>query len=133
MRKWLWNICAVALLSLVVVTPALAWTATKTKTKTLPIAGAVTFTSAFSATNGDTITITIWPVNPSVTISDVQLVKITPKPKQGCAGYSIAVSGTGDQEVDVTLRNTRPGKSTFHLRLYLSTGEHVGVNVQFGR
>jgi hypothetical protein len=133
MRKWLWNICAVALLSLVVATPALAQTVTKTKTKTLPIAGAVTFTSAFSATNGDTITITISPVNPSVTISDVQLVRITPKHQQGCVGCSIAVSGTGDQAVDVTLRNPLPGKSTFHLRLYLSTGEHVGVKVKFGR
>lgn len=129
MRKWLWPILVVALLSLVA-TPALAWTVTETKTKTLPIAGEVTFTSSFHATDGETITITVWPVNPSVTISNVQLVKVTP---QGCSGCSIAVSGTGDRDVDVTLHNVRSGKSTFHLWLYLSTGEHLGVNVQFGR
>jgi len=106
---------------------------TKIKTKTLPIAGDVTFTSSFRAANGETITIEIWPADASVTISDVRLTKVTPKPKQGCSGCSIEVSGTGDHDVNVTLHNSRPGKSTFHLWLYLSTGEHLGVNVQFGR
>ena len=133
MKKWFWSICVVALLSLVMATPVLAWTVTQTKTKTLPIAGAVTFTSSFRAADGETITITIWPANSAVTISNVELIKVTPTPKQGCNGCSIAVSGTGDHDVDVTLHNSRPGRSTFHLWLYLSTGEHVGVNVQFGR
>jgi hypothetical protein len=119
------------LLSLVAMTPVLAWEVTKIKTKTLPIAGEVTFTSSFHAADGETITITIWPANSSVTISDVQLVKVTPKPKQG--GGSIDVSVVDDHDVNVTLHNTRVGKSTFHLWLYLSTGEHLGVNVQFGR
>jgi len=130
MRKWVWIFCVVGLLTLVVATPALAWTVTETKTKTLPIAGQVTFTSAFRASDGETITITIWPVNSSITISDVKLVKVTPK---GCGTCRIAVSGAGDHDVNVTLHNPRSGKSTFHLWLYLSTGEHLGVNVQFGR
>lgn len=133
MKKQLWLICLVAVLSLMVATPALAWTVTKIKTKTLPIAGEVTFTSSFRATDRETIAIEIWPADSSVTISDVQLTKVTPKPKQGCSGCYIEVSGEGDHDVDVTLHNTRSGKSTFHLWLYLSTGEHIGVNVQFGR
>jgi len=133
MKKKLCVIFTVILLALVATAPTLAWTVTKIKTKTLPIAGDVTFTSSFRAADGDTITITIWPANPSVTISDVELVKVTPKPKRGCPGCSIAVIRTGDHDVEVTLHNTRQGKSTFHLWLYLSTSEHLGVNVQFGR
>ncbi|RMF29732.1 MAG: hypothetical protein D6759_13315 [Chloroflexi bacterium] len=117
----------------VAVTPAFAWTVTQIKTKTLPTAGDVTFTSSFRATDGETIAITIWPDDPSVTIEDVQLRKVTPQPKQGCAGCRIEVFGTGDYDADVTVHNTRSGKSTFHLWVYLSTGEHLGVNVQFGR
>jgi hypothetical protein len=122
------------LLSVLVATPALAWTVTGTKTKDLSVAGQVTFDSAFSASDGETITININPLDyPSVTITDVTLEKVTPKPRGGCPGCGIAVSGTGDHDVDVTLTNTRSGKSTFHLWLYLSTGEHLGVNVNFGR
>jgi len=132
-KKWFWIISISTLLGLIVVMPAPAWTVTQIKTKTLPIAGEVTFTSAFQAADGETITIEIWPTDPSVTISDVQLMKVTPKPKQGCSGCYIEVSGVGDHDVEVTLHNSRPGKSTFHLWLYLSSGEHIGVNVKFGR
>ncbi len=133
MRKTLCALGLVLVLALVTVIPASAWTVTKIKTKTLPIAGEVTFTSSFRARDGDTITIQIWPADSQVSISDVELRRVTPRPKRGCPGCYIEVSGAGDHDVDVTLHNTRTGKSTFHLWLYLSTGEHVGVNVQFGR
>jgi len=141
MRKWLCAAGVLTLLSLGVMTPALAWTATRAqgegvaqiKSKTLPIAGRVTFTSSFRAADGETVTIAIWPADPSVAISDVQLVRVTPKPKRGCEGCGIEVAEADEREVSVTLHNTRPGKSTFHLWLYLSTGEHLGVNIHFGR
>jgi len=127
MRKCLWSISVVAFLSLVMATLALSWTVTEWKTKTLPIAGDVLFTSSFSAANGETITITISPANSGITISDVVLDKVTPK---GCTGCSIEVSNNTGHTVDVKLTNPGPGK-TFHLSLYLSTGEKLGVNVQF--
>lgn len=133
MRRALWVALLVPLLRFLPAGPAAGWTVTEIKTKTLPIAGTVTFTSSFRAADGETITLQIWPSDNRVTIRDVVLTKVTPRRKQGCDGCSIDVSGTGDHDADVTLHNPRPGKSTFHLWLYLSTGEHVGVNVHFGR
>lgn len=114
-------------------TAASPWTVTETKTKTLPIAGDVTFTSSFSAASGETITITIWPVDASITIGSVVLDKATPKPKSLDSALTNIVTGEpydGGHKIDVTLNNGQ-GFTTFHLWLYLSSGEHIGVNVHF--
>jgi hypothetical protein len=106
---------------------ASAFTVTKWKTKELSVAGNVTFTSSISATDGETITISI--TNTTATISNVVLKKATPKPKNSAAYIdNIAVAGDGKS---VSLEVNNAGKKTLHLWLYLNTGEHVGVNVHF--
>ena len=132
MKKIVWLIAIIAVSVLLMSAIAQAWTTTKVKTRTLSIAGDVTLTSSFRAIDGETIAVTIWPADPSVTISDVTLAKVAPKLKI-VDDSNIVVSGTGDYAANVTLNNDRRDKSTFHLHLRLSTGEQIGVNVSFGR
>jgi len=105
----------------------------------------VIFTSAFylgrQATDWSTsITITIVPVNPSVVVgydidgvggveTDEYVVINRFTPKGTNAGVSF-VSSTS-YSVTVTVTQGSPPCNSMHLWLYLSTGAHVGVNVQF--
>jgi len=115
-----------ALLLAFLAAPALAYTV-EWKTKSLPIAGDVYFTSSFHASEGDTITIEIQPADESVNITRVELVKATPKPKM--PGGSIGILSYGVDGKSATLDVHFDSKKTLHLWVYLSTGEHIGVNV----
>ncbi|MFQ5871213.1 MAG: hypothetical protein ACE5IB_03525 [Candidatus Geothermarchaeales archaeon] len=108
------------------VTPVLAYT-TKTKTKSLSIAGDVEFTSSFNGVSDDELmTIEIDPVDSSVTIDHVDLVKATPKPKQPGVEDCSSSNNQGDS---IDVQCVFGDKKNLHLWVYLSTGEHIGVNV----
>jgi len=107
----------------------------------------VIFTSAFylgrQATGWSTsITITIVPVNPSVVIGydidgaggvepDEYVVKVRVTPKGTEASVSTGTLSPSGYSVTVTVTQGSPPCNSMHLWLYLSTGAHVGVNVQF--
>jgi len=105
---------------------ASSWQVTEVKTKDLPIAGSVTFTSSFSATDGATITIELIDSPEGYVIDHVELKKSTPS--RGGEG-SITIGTQTDFSVDVTVQSG--GAKTLHLWLWLTSGEHVGVNVHF--
>jgi len=106
----------------------------------------VIFTSAFYLGRQDAgwwtdITITILPVNPSVVVGydidgdggvepDEYVVLNRATPKGTNVGQIVYQSHTS---YSVTVRVTQgdPPCNSVHLWLYLSTGDHLGVNVQF--
>ena len=89
-----------------------------------------------------TVTITILPVNPSVVVGydidgdggvepDEYVVKVRVTPKGTDATVSTGTLSPSGYSVTVTVIQGDPPCNSVHLWLYLSTGDHVGVNVQF--
>jgi len=107
-----------------------AWDACETSVETLEVAGVVTFTSSFcNCLDGDVITIQITPDDPSVTVDRVEFTKATPHWQSNESwAEQVAVTAT---TADVMLYWVTEKTHTIHLWLYLSTGEHIGVNAHF--
>lgn len=102
----------------------------ETSTDTLEVAGEVTFTSSFcNCMDGETITIEIMPADPAVVIDSVVFTKATPhwQTNQSWAEQAGLTSYTADVILHKWTENTH----TIHLWVYLSTGEHIGVNAHF--
>jgi hypothetical protein len=92
----------------------------------------VIFTSAFyELESGDTITATILPVDPSVTIdaTTTNAHNVTPKGTQGSITKGI-LSPSG-YSLPITVTQGEPPCKSIHIWLYLNTGDHLGVNAQF--
>jgi hypothetical protein len=107
-----------------------AWDVCETAVETLDVAGEVTFTSEFcNCEDGDVITIEINPVDPTVIIDRVEFTKATPhwQTNESWAEQTAVIAYTAD----VTLHKVTEKTHTIHLWLYLSTGEHIGVNAHF--
>jgi len=92
----------------------------------------VIFTSAFyELESGGTITATILPVNPLVTIDygATYAHHVTPK---GTVGWitkgTLSASG---YSLPITVNQGTPPCKSIHIWLYLTTGDHLGVNAQF--
>lgn len=108
-------------------------------TDTLDIAGEIEFTSRFcDCEDGDYITIEIIPTDSSVTIghkkpppaSDyVESAKATPH--KATNDSWVEQSGGDDYTATVLLHKVIDKAHIIHLWVYLSTGEHIGVNAQF--
>jgi len=101
----------------------------------LDIAGIVMFTPVFhDLTDGSTVTVYILPFDPSVSIKSTDPIyvhRVTPK-RTGDGAYA-PDSDLEGYSVDVTAYFGAPPCKTIHLWLYLSTGEHIGVNLQHAR
>lgn len=125
-------LCLAFLLSIAVSSSANAWEACETSVETLEVAGVVEFTSAFcDCVDGDVITIEITPADPAVTIDSVVFKKATPHWQTNQSyGEQVSVGGT---TADVMLYWVTEKTRTIHLWVYLSTGEHIGVNAHFLR
>jgi hypothetical protein len=109
-----------------------AWEACETSVETLEVAGVVEFTSAFcDCVDGDVITIQITPADPAIMIDSVVFTQATPHPETN-ESYAEQLS-VGGTTADVMLYWITEKTRTIHLWVYLSTGEHVGVNAQFIR
>jgi hypothetical protein len=109
---------------------ASAWDVCETAVETLDVAGEVTFTSEFcNCVDGDVITIEIDPVDPTVIIDSVMFTKATPhwQTNESWAEQTAVVAYTAD----VILHKVTEKTHTIHLWVYLSTGEHIGVNAHF--
>ena len=107
-----------------------AWDMCETSVETLDVAGEVTFTSSFcNCLDGETITIEITPADPGVTVDSVVFKKATPHWKTN-ESWAEQV-GLTSYTADVTLHWVTEKTHTIHLWLYLSTGEHIGVNAHF--
>ena len=107
-----------------------AWEMCETSVETLEVAGEVTFTSSFcNCLDGDIITVEITPADPAVTIDRIEFTKATPhwKTNESWAEQTAVTPYTAD----VTLHKVTENTHTIHLWLYLSTGEHIGVNAHF--
>lgn len=107
------------------------YTCYKNKGKVLPIAGPIIWTSAFKVPQDEesSVTIYIWPSDLSVEIDHVELSRKMPFTPKNTGGCSFETQETLPHSITIT---NIPGTcKTMHLWLYLSTGEHVGVNVQF--
>lgn len=108
-------------------------------TDTLDIAGEIEFTSRFcDCEDGDYITIEIIPTDGSVTIGHekpppapdyVDSTKATPQK----ATNDIWAEQTGGDDYTATVRlhKVTDRAHVILLWVYLSTGEHIGVNAQF--
>lgn len=92
----------------------------------------VIFTSAFyELEDGETITLTMLPVDPSVSIAWVMNHRVTPKRTFGdITPGEVSASG---YSVPVTVDNQEPPCKSIHMWLWLNTGDHVGINAQFER
>ena len=77
------------------------------------------------------ITIEITPDDGSVTIDSVHFTKATPHWKSN-ESYAVQASA-GGTTATVTLYWVTDKTHTIHLWVYLSTGEHIGVNAQLLR
>jgi len=120
------------LLSVGLAGTASAWEVSETCVETLDVAGVVEFTSSFSGcVDGDVITIEITPADPAVTIDSVVFTQATPHPATN-QSYAQEVS-VGGTTADVMLYWVTEKTRTLHLWVYLSTGEHIGVNAHFLR
>ena len=109
-----------------------AWEACETSVETLEVAGEVEFTSSFcDCDDEDVITIEITPADAGITIDSVHFVKATPHYETN-QSYAVEVSA-GGTAADVMLYWETEKTRTIHLWVYLSTGEHIGVNAQFLR
>jgi len=118
------------LLSVGLAGTANAWEACETSVETKEVAGQVTFTSSFcNCLDGDTITIEITPTDPTVEIDSVVFTKATPH-WQTNQSWAEEVAVT-PYTADVMLHKVTEKTHTIHLWLYLSTGEHIGVNAHF--
>lgn len=117
-------------LSILLSANAHAWDVCETSVETLEVAGVVTFTSSFhDCLDGDVITIQITPEDPSVTVDSVVFMKATPHKKTNESwAEQVGVTAT---TADVMLHWVTDKTHTIHLWLYLSTGEHIGVNAHF--
>ena len=111
-------------------TNASAWDVCETSVETLDVAGEISFTSSFcNCLDGDIITIQITPTNPAVVIDSVVFTKATPHWQ---TNQSWAEPGAITPYVaQVVLHKVTQETNTIHLWVYLSTGEHIGVNAQF--
>jgi len=129
MKKYLF-LFAVLFLSTFLSTNAFGWEVCETSTDTLDSAGVVTFTSSFcNCLDGDMITIQFTPEDPNVKIDSVVFTKSTPhKATNESWAEQVAVTPT---TADVLLHKVSDKTKTIHLWLYLSTGEHLGVNAHF--
>lgn len=110
------------------------YTSYKSKRKVLSIAGPVIFTSAFKVPKdiASTITIYIWPSDHSVTIDYIDYnprMAFTPKSTSGHCTPELPQPATLPYSTTITVYSDTC--KTMHLWLHLSTGEHLGVNVQF--
>jgi hypothetical protein len=107
-----------------------AWDMCETSVETLDVAGEVTFTSSFcNCVDGDVINIQITPTDASVTIDYVEFKKATPHWQTNLSwAEQTAVTPV---TADVTLHKMTDKTHTIHLWVYLSTGEHIGVNAHF--
>lgn len=110
------------------------YTCYKSKRKVLPIAGPIIWTSAFKVpkVGASLVTIYIWPSDPSVEIDYVDYnpkMAFTPKNTNGYCVPELPQDATLPYSITITVVSETC--KTMHLWLYLSTGEHVGVNVQF--
>jgi hypothetical protein len=125
-------LCLAFLVSIAVSSSANAWEACETSVETLEVAGVVEFTSAFcDCADGDAITIEITPADPAVTIDSVHFTKATPHWETNQSyGEQVSAGGT---TADVMLYWITEKTRTIHLWVYLSTGEHIGVNAHFLR
>lgn len=102
----------------------------ETSVETLYVAGEVTFTSSFcNCLDGETITIEITPADAGVTVDSVVFKKATPHWKTN-ESWAEQV-GLTSYTADVMLHWVTEKTHTIHLWLYLSTGEHIGVNAHF--
>lgn len=118
--------------SLIILFPsnADAWDVCETAVETLEVAGEVTFTSSFcNCLDGDMIIIEITPTDPAVIIDSVIFTKATPH-WQTSESWAEEV-GVTSYTADVILHKVTEKTHTIHLWLYLSTGEHIGVNAHF--
>ena len=107
-----------------------AWDVCETSVETLEVAGEVAFTSSFcNCLDGDTITIEITPTDPTVEIESVVFTKATPHWETN-QSWTEEVAVT-PYTADVMLHKVTEKTHTIHLWLYLSTGEHIGVNAHF--
>jgi len=107
-----------------------AWDVCETSVETKEVAGQVTFTSSFcNCLDGDTITIEITPTDPTVEIDSVVFTKATPHWETN-QSWTEEVAVT-PYTADVMLHKVTEKTHTIHLWLYLSTGEHIGVNAHF--
>jgi hypothetical protein len=107
-----------------------AWDVCETEVETLDVVGEVTFTSEFcNCVDGDVITIEITPADPAVTIDRVEFKKSTPhwQTNESWAEQTTVTPLTAD----VVLHKVTEKTHAIHLWLYLSTGEHIGVNAHF--
>lgn len=107
-----------------------AWDVCETAVETLEVAGEVTFTSSFcNCLNNDIIIIQITPTDPTVAIDRVEFTKATPHWETNESwAEQIAVTPLDAQ---VILHKITDKTHTIHLWVYLSTGEHIGVNAHF--
>jgi hypothetical protein len=118
--------------SLIILLPANAdaWDVCETSVETLAVAGEVTFTSSFcNCLDGDMITIEITPTDPGVLIDSVVFTKATPHWETN-ESWAEEV-GVTPYTADVILHKVTDKTKTIHLWVYLSTGEHIGVNAHF--
>ncbi len=107
-----------------------AWDVCETEVETLDVAGEVTFTSSFcDCVDADIITIQIIPADPAVVIDRVEFKKATPH-WQTNESWA-AQTAVDPYAADVILHKWTEKTHTIHLWLYLSTGEHIGVNAHF--
>ena len=129
MRKFCFLLLAVCL-PIFLPTSLYAWDVCETSVENLDLAGEVTFTSSFcNCVDGDVITIGFWSANPEVTLDRVVFTGATPywaidrswAEQSGIALYSATV----------VLHKVTERTKTIHLWVYLSTGEHIGVNAHF--
>ena len=107
-----------------------AWDVCESSVETLAVAGEISFTSSFcNCLDGNIITIQITPTNPAVVIDSVVFTKATPhwETNQSWAEQSAITPLTAD----ILLHKVTEKTHTIHLWVYLSTGEHIGVNAQF--
>jgi hypothetical protein len=110
--------------------PTYAWDMCETSVETLDVAGEVTFTSDFcNCLTMDQITIEITPADPGVVIDSVIFTKATPH-WQTNQSWAEQVALT-PYTADVVLHKWTEKTETIHMWLYLSTGEHIGVNAHF--
>jgi hypothetical protein len=129
MRKFFYLLLAVCL-PVLLPTSLYAWDMCETSVETLDVAGEVTFTSSFcNCVDGDVITIELWPADPGVTIDSVAFTKATPHWKSNESWAE--QGGVTFYAVDAILHKVTEKTHTIHLWVYLSTGEHIGVNAHF--
>ena len=131
MRRFFLLLLAVSLIILLP-SSADAWEVCETSVETLDVAGEVTFTSSFcDCENADIITIEMTPTDPTVVIDSVVFIKATPhwQTNESWAEQLSVTPYIAEALLYWVTEKTR----TIHLWLYLSTGEHIGVNAHFLR